>query len=162
MALAYPGNAFLYNMRRLCLISVLLPAALIDWRTYRIPNSFIVAGVVYWAALHTARAFMSGVASAAGEAAADVVTAGALTAAAFLCAVAIRGSIGAGDIKMFAVMGLLLSSDGVWGAVFISLAVMFVVSVCLLLSRRKTGKDALPFAPALAVGTLLSVILSGT
>ncbi|MDR1217633.1 MAG: A24 family peptidase [Oscillospiraceae bacterium] len=157
----YPDNTFIFNMRRLCLLSLLLPAAFVDYKSYRIPNAFIVAGAAYWAALFIAEPLVSGMAGFGRTAVSDLAAAGALTAAALLCAVAIRGSIGAGDVKLFMVMGLLLSTEGIGGAVLLSLAVSFIVSAWLLITKRKTRKDTLPFAPALAAGTFLSVLLTG-
>ncbi|MDR2665406.1 MAG: A24 family peptidase [Oscillospiraceae bacterium] len=162
LALAYPGNTFFFNMRRICLISLLLPAAFIDYKSYRIPNAFIFAGIGYWVALFAAEPLVAGAGGVTRAAAANLTAAGALTAASLLCAAAMRGSIGPGDIKMFAVMGLLLSAEGAWCAVLLSLAAAFAVSVYLLATKKKTRKDTLPFAPALAAGTLLSVLLTGT
>ncbi|MDR2357703.1 MAG: A24 family peptidase [Oscillospiraceae bacterium] len=161
LALAYPRNTFIFNMRRLCLLSLLAPAAFTDYKSYRIPNAFIIAGIAYWALLFAAETVVTGVGGMLGIAGANLLTAGAVSAAAFLCGLAIRGSIGAGDVKLFMVMGLLLSVEGIWGAVLLSLAVSFVASAWLLLTKRKTRKDTLPFAPALAAGTLMSVLLTG-
>jgi leader peptidase (prepilin peptidase)/N-methyltransferase len=161
LALVYPGNTFIFNMRRISLLSLLLPAAYIDFKTCRIPNAFIGAGTAYWAALLIAEFFAAGAEASARTAVSGLVAAGALAAAAFLCAAAIRGSVGAGDIKLFMVMGLLLGLEGIWGAVLLSLAASFAASVYLLATKRKTRKDTLPFAPALAVGAFLSVMLTG-
>ncbi|MDR1299201.1 MAG: A24 family peptidase [Oscillospiraceae bacterium] len=161
LKLAYPGNTFFFNMRRICLISLLLPAAFIDCKSYRIPNAFILAGLAYWAVLFAAEPLVTGAGGVARAAAANLTAAGALTAASLLCAAAMRGSVGPGDIKMFAVMGLLLSAEGVWCAALFSLAAAFIASLYLLATKRKTRKDTLPFAPALAAGTLLSVLLTG-
>ncbi|MDR1590157.1 MAG: A24 family peptidase [Oscillospiraceae bacterium] len=161
LALIYPRNTFIFNMRRLCLLSLLAPTAFIDYKSCRIPNSFIIAGIAYWALLFTAEMIATGAGGMLRVAAANLITAGALAAAAFLCGVAIRGSIGAGDVKLFMIMGLLLSVEGIWGSVLLSLAISFIVSVWLLITKKKTRKDALPFAPALAAGTFISVLLTG-
>jgi leader peptidase (prepilin peptidase)/N-methyltransferase len=161
LALIYPHNTFIFNMRRLCLLSLLAPAAFIDYKTYRIPNAFIAAGIAYWALLFAAETIITGAGGMLRIAGANLLTAGALAAAAFLCGIAVRGSIGAGDVKLFMVMGLLLSVEGIWGAVLLSLAVSFVISAGLLLTKKKTRKDTLPFAPALAAGTFISVLLTG-
>ena len=85
----------------------------------------------------------------------------ALLLAAFLCTLLMKNSVGAGDMKLFVVMGLLLGMHGIWGAIFASLIVSFVVAIVLLVSKKKTRKDAIPFGPALVVGTFLSVFLTG-
>mgnify|MGYP000330213919 CR=1 FL=1 len=79
---------------------------------------------------------------------------GALAGAVVFCAIVLasRGGMGFGDVKMAAVMGLFLG----WRALPVALFVAFVagglVAAALLLTRRKQRKDALPFAPFLALG----------
>jgi prepilin signal peptidase PulO-like enzyme (type II secretory pathway) len=73
----------------------------------------------------------------------------------------IRNSIGFGDMKLFLVMGLLLGTRGIWGAVFLSLIVIFFISVFALITKRKSRKDLIPFGPALVIGTYLAVYLTG-
>ena len=90
-----------------------------------------------------------------------VIAAGALLLASVLCALCLRNSIGFGDMKLFLVMGLMLSLDGIWGAVFLSLVASFFISGYLIITKKKTRKDAIPFGPAIAIGTYLSVCLSG-
>ena len=91
----------------------------------------------------------------------EVIASLALAAAAFLCTLLLKNSIGFGDIKLFIVMGLYLGLNGIWGAVFMALLVSFAVSVVLLLTRKKTRKDMIPFGPAIVIGTYLSVFLTG-
>ena len=68
---------------------------------------------------------------------------------------------GFGDMKLFLVMGLLLGTRGIWGAVFLSLIVIFFISVFALITKRKSRKDLIPFGPALVIGTYLAVYLTG-
>lgn len=72
-----------------------------------------------------------------------------------------QGSIGAGDIKLFVVMGLLLGLDGIWSAIFLSLVLSFITAIYFLITKRKGKKDAMAFGPALAIGTWLSIFLTG-
>ena len=81
--------------------------------------------------------------------------------AAVLCGVLIKNSVGFGDMKLFVVMGLLLGTQGIWSAVFLSLIVSFIAAVFLLATKRKTKKDAIPFGPALVLGTYLAAYLTG-
>ena len=91
----------------------------------------------------------------------EVIAAAGLAAAALLCGLLLKGSIGFGDIKLFIVMGLLLGLEGIWSAIFISLIVSFIISVYLLATKKKSRKDAIPFAPALMIGTYISIIITG-
>ena len=156
----YKDNGILMSVKRLALLSMLWPIAYIDYKTYRIPNAFILFGVIcrviilmlelifesqfVWMTLLS-----------------EVIAAIALLLAAGLCALCIKNSIGFGDMKLFIVMGLMLSLNGIWSAIFLSLIVSFFISAFLLITKKKTRKDAIPFGPAIVIGTYLSVCLSG-
>jgi leader peptidase (prepilin peptidase)/N-methyltransferase len=161
LAAAYPGNTFLFNARRLCLLSLLGPAAVVDLRERRIPNLFIAAGLAYWAALTAAEFMAGGGAEGRRAAVGGLAAGGALTAASMICAVVSKGSVGFGDIKLFAVVGLLLGIEGSWNPVLISLFISFAVCVYLLATKRKSTGDSIPFAPSLAAGAFISALLSG-
>ncbi|MDR0446144.1 MAG: A24 family peptidase [Oscillospiraceae bacterium] len=160
LSLVYPENSFLFNMKRLCLLSLLWPAALVDYKTLRIPNLFIIAGCAYRVIIFAFELLLEGeglLPRAAGE----LIAAAAIAVAALLCALLVKNSIGFGDVKLFIVMGLHLGLEGIWSAVFVSLFVSFIVSVVLLATKKKTRRDVIPFAPAIMLGTFLSVFLTG-
>ncbi len=156
----YSGNTFLFTLKRVVMLALLWPVAYTDITAYRIPNLFIAAGLTARAALLAAEflwerdALLSGLLT-------EVVAAAVLFLVALLCTIVVKNSIGGGDMKLFVVMGLLLGLQGTWGAVFLSLLVSFIVAVALLITRKKSRKDAIPFGPALAVGTYLSIFLTG-
>ena len=156
----YGENTLLFSLKRFAVLSVLWPVALIDLKTYRIPNVFVLTGLIYRAALLVPELFLEQ-SSLLDYLLEEVVAAVAITLAAFLCSICFKGSIGYGDIKLFIVMGLLLGMRGIWSAMFLSLFAAFVIAVCLLISKKKGRKDAVPFAPAILIGTYLSVILTG-
>ena len=78
-----------------------------------------------------------------------------------LCCLLIKGAIGMGDVKLFSVMALYLGLEGIWPAIFCSLIVSFFVAVFSLVTKRAKRKDNIPFAPAILIGTYLSVFLTG-
>lgn len=147
-------------VKRLALLSVMWPVALIDYKTYRIPNSYIIYGLACRVLIFPFELIFSepGVWQVLlGE----VIAAAAMLLAAVLCGVLIKNSVGFGDMKLFVVMGLLLGTQGIWSAVFLSLIVSFIAAVVLLATKRKTKKDAIPFGPALVLGTYLAAYLTG-
>lgn len=147
-------------VKRLALLSVMWPVALIDYKTYRIPNSYIIYGLACRVLIFPFELLFSepGVWQVLlGE----VIAAAAMLLAAVLCGVLIKNSVGFGDMKLFVVMGLLLGTQGIWSAVFLSLIVSFIAAVFLLATKRKTKKDAIPFGPALVLGTYLAAYLTG-
>ncbi|MDR1328133.1 MAG: A24 family peptidase [Oscillospiraceae bacterium] len=160
LPLLYEGNSFLFNIKRVCLLSLLWPVACADYKSFRIPNLFILAGCACRAVIFAFElAFESeGVWARAGS---ELIAAAALAGAALLCGLAIKNSVGFGDVKLFIVMGLMLGLDGIWSAVFLSLIVSFIISVVLLAAKKKTRRDMIPFAPAIMAGTYVSVFITG-
>ncbi len=150
----------IFIAKRIVLISLLWPIALIDLKTLRIPNKFILIGLI-------SRVVILGLEFLFKTEALKITLIGELFAAvglfvaSVLCSVCIKNSVGYGDMKLFVVMGLLLGIDGIWDAVFTSLIVLFIVSVFLLLTKKKSKKDAIPFGPAIALGTYISIALIG-
>lgn len=156
----YTENTILFSLKRFCILALLWPIGLIDFKTYRIPNKFIVTGLVFRAVLLIAELFLERK-YLLGEIIAEFVAAVALFLAAFVCSICMKNSIGFGDIKLFIVMGLLLGTNGIWTAVFMSLIVAFFVAIFLLVAKKKGKKDIVPFAPSIMIGTYISIILTG-
>lgn len=156
----YSSNSVLFSLKRFFVLSLLWPVALIDFKTYRIPNVFILAGLSFRAILIIPELIFERT-YIIGNIITELIATVAITLAAFLCSICMKNSIGYGDIKLFIVMGLLLGMNGIWGAVFMSLIVAFFVAVFVLVTRKKGRKDVVPFAPAIMIGTYISVILTG-
>lgn len=156
----YKDNGILMSVKRLALLSLLWPIAYIDYKTYRIPNAFIIFGVICRVIILAFELFLQ-FEVVWMTLLSEIIAAVALLIAAGLCALCIKNSIGFGDMKLFIVMGLMLSLSGIWSAIFLSLVVSFFISAYLLITKKKTRKDAIPFGPAIVIGTYLSVCLSG-
>lgn len=155
----YEDNSFIFNLKRICLLSVLWPVAYTDYKQYRIPNSFIVLGLIYRGLIIPIELLWSDafIASFISE----IIATAVLLIATVLCGVFIKNAIGAGDIKLFVVMGLLLGLEGIWNAMFLSLIISFFVALYLLARKKKSRSDNIPFGPAITVGTFLSIWLTG-
>lgn len=156
----YEDLEIITAIKRLSLLTVLWPVGYIDFKSYRIPNSFIILGIVY-RVLILPFEFIFASDTVWTYLASEGIAAVAMFLATFLCSLCIKDSIGAGDIKLFIVMGLLLGLDGLWSCVFASLIVSFIVAVYLILTKKKTRKDSIPFGPAIVIGTFLSIFLLG-
>lgn len=95
------------------------------------------------------------------------VTAGIAAAAVWLAYLAMAmlapGQLGAGDIRLAALCGLLLGTHG-WGAVVLGSAVPLllsgVVAAVLLRAKRVRRRDLVPLGPYLIGGALLAAILT--
>ena len=75
-----------------------------------------------------------------------------------LCRIIIRNSIGMGDIKLFAVLGLYFGYD-IINLMFFSFLCTAIYSIYLLLFKKKKKKDSVPMGPFIFLGTILSFIL---
>lgn len=155
----FQGNNMVFYLKRVCLLCVLWPIAYTDIKEYRIPNKFIALGLIYRILIVFVELWMGEpiVASLISELAA----AGILLLATGLCRLCIKNAIGAGDMKLFIVMGLLLGLEGMWSAVFLSLIVSFFIAVFVLVTKKKSRNDNIPFGPAITLGTYLSIMLMG-
>ena len=71
-----------------------------------------------------------------------------------LCRIIIRNSIGMGDIKLFAVLGLYFGYD-IINLMFFSFLCTAIYSIYLLLFKKKKKKDSVPMGPFIFFGTKL-------
>lgn len=156
----YTTNILIENVKRVCLLSMLAPIAYVDSKELRIPNKMIILGLIYRAIVIPIELFTySGIRDS--YIVSDIIAAALISVAAMLCRLVLHGGIGAGDIKLFVVMGLFLGLEGIWSSMFCTLIATFIVSVILLITKRKTKSDSIAFGPFLAIGTMLSVFLTG-
>ena len=153
-------NHIVYNAKRVCLLAIMWPLAFIDFKTYKIPNEYVILGFICRGIIVPFELLLID-GQVLSVILADLVAAGALFLASVLCKLVIKDSIGAGDIKLFLVMGLMLGLDGIWSAIFMALIVSFIVICFLLATKKKTRKDVIPFGPALVIGTFISVYFTG-
>ena len=132
------------------LISTLGLVSFTDLRDRVIPNRALLGAVVVWLAF---------VAWSGGEEAVTHVVAAAVISLPLLAAALFRpDGMGMGDVKLVAVIGLFLG----WGAWVALLAGLFLASLTGVLislgNRRPPGETALPLAPFLAAGVIISLI----
>ncbi|MEG6522560.1 prepilin peptidase [Desulfotomaculum sp. 1211_IL3151] len=73
-----------------------------------------------------------------------------------LIAIASKGGMGGGDIKLAAVMGLYLGLKYVALALFLSFLLGGLLGILLLATGIKGRKDAVPFGPFLALGAIIA------
>lgn len=136
--------------KHLFLAALLVATAFIDLEHYIIPNRLILAGLAGGVPLNLWTRDLTLLSAILG----------ALVPAAFflLLALATRGGVGGGDIKLVVVIGLFLGWP--WGALAVFLGALAggILGLALLLTGRKKRKDPLPFGPFLALGTTAAVL----
>ena len=93
-----------------------------------------------------------------------VLAAAASGAVAVLAWLAVPAGLGLGDVKLLALLGLVLGWAG-WGVllagVFLGLLVGSVLALALVASGRAGWRTAVPFAPPLVTGAVLALLLQG-
>jgi leader peptidase (prepilin peptidase)/N-methyltransferase len=126
--------------------------ALIDLRCRRLPDR-LVAALAVTAGLPLA-------ALAPEKAGTALLAGGAVLAAYGILAGLSPDGLGLGDVKLAAVLGLILGFAG-WPAVLAGVLTPHLINgpiaVFLLATRRADGKRPLPFGPALLAGALLAL-----
>jgi Flp pilus assembly protein protease CpaA len=133
-------------------------AAVYDIREKRIPNICVLLMLGAWAVItipflfyNTATALPS-----LGSSVGGFVTAGALFLLVYFVS---RKGLGGGDVKFMAVAGLYLGFRSVLPAMLYGSILSAIAGGVLLLTKRIGRKDAMPFAPFLYIGILLTIFL---
>lgn len=152
--------SIIQNIKLLCLILIMFPIAAIDMRYQKIPNKVIIVAFIIRCIIYIPEFVVS---ASYGFAVLKDNMIGALIIGGFFLVLLLvfKNSIGMGDIKLFAIIGLY---QGLWGAinsVFFSLVVSFVVSIFLLATRKKGRKDTISFGPSILIGTVIAICLAG-
>ena len=158
--LVYGSNALIQDVKLLFLLAVIFAAAWFDQRENIIPNKLIVFSLAVRVAFYIVELVVKPSAFW-GMLKSDLIAC--LIAVAFLVlgVLVIKNGLGMGDVKLIFVMCLFQGFYGAISSVFFSLVVAFVLSIVLLIAKKKTRKDTVPFAPSLLIGTALSVFLTG-
>lgn len=76
-----------------------------------------------------------------------------------LCYIISRGKLGAGDVKLALLMGLCLPAGYVTAAILYGCLAAAVVSIALLLMKKITRKDFIPFVPFLYAGLIIRYLM---
>jgi leader peptidase (prepilin peptidase)/N-methyltransferase len=134
----------------------------VDLASHRLPDRVTFPAYAVCAVALTADAAVLGSWSALLRAV--IAAAAAFGLAALLAALAPEG-LGFGDVKLLALLGLVLGWIG-WGVllagVFLGLLTGALVSLVLLATRRAGLRTAVPFAPPLLTGAVLALALAGS
>ncbi|MBI2857382.1 MAG: prepilin peptidase, partial [Chloroflexi bacterium] len=69
-----------------------------------------------------------------------------------------RGGMGAGDVKLAGLMGLMTGFPGVLVSLFVGFVAGGLVGATLLLLGLRGRKDAIPYGPYLALGAAVSLL----
>lgn len=76
-----------------------------------------------------------------------------------LCFLISRGGMGAGDVKLSAMLGYYMGGGAVFTAIFLTVLSAAVYSAIALLMKKATLKQEIPFAPFVLAGALMTIML---
>jgi len=139
-----PGLDFPHVTALLVVTALLLSITLVDMAVRRIPNSLVLA-LLGWAVMQSVWLGRPDFEHLAY----GVALAGGLF---FLIALAGRGAMGAGDVKLVAALGGLLGYPMILAGIFCGVAAGGLGAGLLLLTRRAGRKDFMPYGPFLVLG----------
>ena len=146
-------------------VALLVAIAIVDLEHRLIPNRIVIPAVVVlavfaslWPELGIDRALVfeqTHLSSLANSLAAGV--------GAFLVFLVVKAvypaGMGAGDVKMAVMLGLLVGYPGIVVALWTAVVVGGAVAVGLLVLGGRSRKDSIPFGPFLSAGGILALIL---
>lgn len=131
------------------LFSILLIISAIDLERQRIPNLY-TAMILVWGLLWQ----LAWPEISWPDAAMGLITGGVST---LVIAVASRGGMGAGDVKLLAVLGFLAGWLDLLLIFMLAVVLGAAAGIFLIVFRKKTGKTAIPFGPFISLAYFLVV-----
>lgn len=144
---AFSAYGFTFStLTNLVMIGILLIAALIDMEYMYIPNELVIFGILCGIILNL-------FAGTYERMALGFLAGGIPMLAVYLLS---RGGMGAGDVKLGAVIGMFLGGEFTLLALFLGFLSGALAGVILIFAGRKGRKDTIPFAPFLAFGSIVS------
>ena len=129
----------------------------VDLKEKIIPNHLVVVGLLFWVVLALLDVF---VAKTYWKNMLKVSLMGGLLVGGvmFIIALIVKSALGMGDVKMFFVIGLFYGAIDTYSILLFSMIVMAVVSLVLLAAKKVSTKTAIPMAPFVVVGYILSIL----
>lgn len=160
LTLIFPANSLVHNIKLICLLGILFVAANVDFRQQIIPNFLILFGLalrtVFWI-VELINSYTNFIKIFKNNLVACLIVVLFFVVGVLL----VKSGIGMGDIKLMLIMCLFQGFYGVVSSLFCSLFVAFIYAVVVLILKKKTKKDSVAFAPAILIGTVASVFLTG-
>lgn len=165
LAIALMYNRFyeyslLYTLKRMCVVAVLWPIAISDYQEFRIPNKLILYGFALRIPLLIAEIIVQ-TNSVLAILINELIAIVGATIVCIACMFLSRGSLGMGDLKLLMFMSAFLGVEGICYTMFVSIFFSAITAIGLLIFKKKSRKDAIPFAPFILAGTFVCLILTG-
>ena len=133
-------------------------AAVLDLKAKRIPNSLVLAMLASWILVMAPKLFLDTHMAIAllVDSAIGLAIAGGMFLIVYLVS---RKGLGGGDVKFMAAAGLYLGSGGVLPSMLCGTVLAALTGLVLILMKKIGRKDAIPLAPFLYIGILITIFL---
>ncbi len=144
------------RLKLLLALLLLVCAGCIDLTECRIPNAIPLAlclcGIVLLAA-----GFLSGQEGAFSYMTGSVLTAAVCAAGLLIAMLLSRNGIGLGDVKLLSALAVCAGFRATCGTIFFGMLFCAVAAVILLITKKKTIHEGIPFGPFLMLGYFLTM-----
>lgn len=135
--------------------SILLVICVIDYYEQIIPDGLILIILIAVVSYKAAAYFFNGTPVLLKDGISGFLSGGLLFLA---IAVISNGAMGGGDIKLIAVLGLILGLKKTLLNILLAFIIGAAVSLYLLLSGKKGRKDAIPFGPFINIAFIITLL----
>lgn len=137
--------------------SLVMTMGYIDYKEHIIPNPLVLIGMGIWGAGSILEIFVGGTLWK------DVLTFsltgfGICGGLLLILAIVLRSGLGMGDVKMYAMLGLLYGLSNTYSLLICTVIPMAVVALVLLASKKVTKKSTLPMAPFTVLAFLVGIL----
>ena len=154
------NEEFLDTVFVLMMLNNIWPAAYTDVKKMKIYNETIIYGFIFRGILIVPEIMYYGFSKDyCLRILSCAIAIGMIFLAGVICRLIIKNSIGAGDIKLLAMMAAYLGINKIGAVVFCSLLVAFFYCLYLLIKKKVSKKDAIPFGPSIIIGAYIAVFL---
>lgn len=148
-------------LRQQLVMSIAAIVAAIDFKVKKVPNVLVAALLLVWIVFLfisvSSGADFSAIGSRLVQALGGFLTGGLIL---FVCMLISRGGLGAGDVKLIAVLGLFYGMIGILNILFYSCLFAAVISIVLLAAKKLHMKDSVPMTPFILMALFTYTIMS--
>ncbi len=156
----YKETNLIYILKRVGLAVFVCGIMPVDLKYNRIPNRFILA-ILAWRTFCLLGELLWYREALVQTVLQEIIGAGIFGLLIIVCMLVAKNSIGMGDLKLVLMISACQGIYGTMNTLFVSMIVAFLAAIVLLLTKKKSRKDVLPFAPFLSIGLYISLFLTG-
>lgn len=141
----------------LCGLSI---AAIYDLIAKKIPNRVVAALLILWVVIEAVFFFIIGREGSLQHIFTSIMGGAAGGLIFLICYLLSRKKLGAGDVKLMAVMGLYVTGERIIGMILYGCLACAVYSIVQMLRKKLTARDGVALAPFLYIGSVVAYLIA--